>query len=243
MRKILACIWHLTLYSIIFSKQPAIDTLLFSITLTDDTTSIYGCLWNDQIQSSLAGPVMMAGNSLLFYSKNGYVLYNEKGKQLDSYSLISLNNSAKKKGEPTFFLAYPLDSTTLIVYKKSPEGSMGKEEIYLKKIYKKELKKVYEESQDIYNIVAKGHIFNLAANSITDEMGGRNLYKPQLVGYTAIEGGIKWWSIDRLYSFTSPLIVEENGVCNSFFPGLKSDQKCEIQTHRIEPLGVYQREG
>jgi hypothetical protein len=74
-------------------------------------------------------------------------------------------------------------------------------------------------------------------------MGSRNYLLPQLVGYTALEGGTRWWSIDRLYSFTSPLIVEDQGKCNSFFPGLKADQKCEVQSHQIEPLGVYQIQG
>ena len=66
---------------------------------------------------------------------------------------------------------------------------------------------------------------------------------PQLVGYTSLAGGIKWWTTDRFYSFSSPLIVEEGGKCISFFPGLKADQKCEVQKHLIEPLGVFSMDG
>ncbi|MBN1577799.1 MAG: hypothetical protein JW913_14660, partial [Chitinispirillaceae bacterium] len=224
------------------AARPAVDTLLFTITLNNDTTSIYGCRWNDKVRSTLAGPVLMAGKHLLFYSQNGYVLYNENGKLLDSHSLLRLNGASAKKGEAPLLLAYPLDSLTLIYY-RPVKGGTGQEEIYLKKIFKKNLKRVTTETYEIYGHITSGQLFNLAANSITDEMGSRNYLIPQLVGYTALQGGTRWWSIDRLYSFTSPLIVEDQGECNSFFPGLKSDQKCEVQSHQIEPLGVYQKQG
>ncbi|MBN1761194.1 MAG: hypothetical protein JW863_22890 [Chitinispirillaceae bacterium] len=222
----------------IMAAQPAVDTLLFTIALNDDTTSIYGCQWNDKVSSTLAGPVLMAGKHLLFYSQNGYVLYNESGKLLDSYSLHRKNKALQKKGELPLHLAYPLDSLTLILYRKSSDGTTP-DEIFLKKIFKKSIRKVSTSTYDIYKNLKDGQLFNLAANSITDEMGRRNFLFPLLVGYTALEGGTRWWSIDRLYSFTSPLIVEDHGICNSFFPGLKSDQKSEIPAHQIEPLGVY----
>ena len=222
----------------IMAAQPAVDTLLFTIALNDDSTSIYGCQWNDKVSSTLAGPVLMAGKHLLFYSQNGYVLYDESGKLLDSYSLHRKNKALRKKGELPLQLAYPLDSLTLILYRKSTDGATP-DEIFLKKIFKKQIKKVNTGTYDIYRNIKDGQLFNLAANSITDEMGRRNFLVPLLVGYTALEGGTRWWSIDQLYSFTSPLIVEDHGVCNSFFPGLKSDQKSEIPAHQIEPLGVY----
>ncbi|MBN1309377.1 MAG: hypothetical protein JXA18_15765 [Chitinispirillaceae bacterium] len=224
------------------AAQPAVDTLLFTITLNNDSTSIYGCRWNDKVRSTLAGPVLMAGKHLLFYSQNGYVLYNESGKLLDSYSLLRQNSASAKKGEAPLLLAYPLDSLTLIFYRQV-KGASGQEEIYLKKIFKKDFKRVTTTTYEIYGHITRGQLFNLAANSITDEMGSRNYLMPQLVGYTALQGGTRWWSIDRLYSFTSPLIVEDRGECTSFFPGLKSDQKCEMQSHQIEPLGVYRMQG
>ena len=226
----------------VMAAQPAVDTLLFTIKLNDDTTSIYGCMWNDKVRSTLAGPVLMAGKHLLFYSQNGYVLYNESGKLLDSYSLLRQNSASAKKGEAPLLLAYPLDSLTLIFYRQV-KGALGQEEIYLKRIFKKEMRRVNTDTYEIYGHITSGQLFNLAANSITDEMGSRSYLIPQLVGYTALQGGTRWWSIDRLYSFTSPLIVEDKGECTSFFPGLKSDQKCEVQSHQIEPLGVYQMQG
>ncbi len=220
-----------------FAAQPAVDTVLFTIKLNDDSTSIYGCIWNDKVRSTLSGPVLMAGKHLLFYSQNGYVLYNESGKLLDSYSVIRQNSESVRKGESPLLLAYPLDSLTLIFYRKA-KGT-GEDEIFLKRIFKKEMRLVDNDIYEIYGNITAGQLFNLAANSITDEMGSRNYLIPQLVGYTALQGGTRWWSVDRLYSFTSPLIVEDNGRCTSFFPGLKSDQKCEVPPHRIEPLGVY----
>ena len=230
------------LCSTLSAAQPAVDTLLFTITLNSDSTSLYGCQWNDNVTSTLAGPVLMAGKHLLFYSRNGYVLYGENGKLLDSHSLLRQNSASIAKGGEPLHLAYPLDSLTLIYYRPKKDGS-SPDEIYLKRIFKKELKRVNPATYEIYSNITRGQLFNLASNSITDEMGRRNFLMPLLVGYTALEGGTRWWSIDRLYSFTSPLIVEDHGVCNSFFPGLKPDQKSEIPAHQIEPLGVYRIQG
>ncbi|NLP02550.1 MAG: hypothetical protein GX089_08655, partial [Fibrobacter sp.] len=41
------------------------DLLLFSISLNDDTTSIYGCHWDDRIKTNLSGPVLMEKGTLL----------------------------------------------------------------------------------------------------------------------------------------------------------------------------------
>lgn len=231
------------LNSLLMGAQPAVDTLLFTIALNDDTISIYGCRWNDDVASTLAGPVLMAGKHLLFYSENGYVMYDEKGKLLDSHSLIRENNAARRKGEPETHLAYPLDSLSILYYRKSGDPNLPNE-IYQKKIFKKGLKKVTTAKYEIYGHITSGQLFNLAANSITDEMGNRRFLEPLLVGYTALEGGTRWWTTDRLYSFTSPLIVEHDGKLDSFFPGLKKDQvRGNIKAHQIEPLGVYQTQG
>jgi len=224
------------------AAQPAVDTLLFTIALNSDSTSIYGCQWNDKVRSTLAGPVLMAGKHLMFFSQHGYVLYNENGKLLDSYSLMKANASAARRKEAPMRLAYPLDSTTIIFYQEPTDGS-SPTDIYLKKIFSKTIKKVAATDYTIYKQITDGQLFNLAANSITDEMSRRNFLMPLLVGYTSLQGGTRWWSIDRLYSFTSPLVVEENGLCTSFFPGLKSDQKCEVPPHQIEALGVYRVQG
>lgn len=239
MKSLLVLCCLLLLAGLSWAALPVSDTLLFSVALNDDTTSIYGCQWNDQVRSTLAGPVIMAGKHLLLYSQNGYVLYNQAGKLLDSHSLIRLNSQSARKGETPLRLAYPLDSVTLLYFRESTDRSEPVE-IFTKNILKKGMKKLTSTASESYQKIVNSQLFNLAANSITDEMNRRDFLMPFLVGYTALEGGIRWWSIDPLYSFTSPLIVEDHGVCTSFFPGLKSDQKCEVQLHQIEPLGVYQ---
>jgi hypothetical protein len=46
-----------------------------------------------------------------------------------------------------------------------------------------------------------------------------------------------------MYSFSSPMIVEQDNKYISFFPGLKADQECDVKRHLIEPLGVFQNDG
>ncbi|HON11078.1 MAG TPA: hypothetical protein PLE24_09440 [Chitinispirillaceae bacterium] len=208
------------------------DLLLFSISLNDDTTSIYGCHWDDRIKTNLSGPVLMEKGTLLFYSQKGYVLYNQNGKLIDSHSLFKINKNNKNP----YFLAYPLDSITILYYRA---GNDGKPEVYEKRLFKSTLKKISSDKYTIYSEIDKSVLFNIACNSITDEMSTKSFLMPHLLGYTSLKGGLKWWSIDRLYSFTSPIIVEKDGKYSSFFPGLKADQAGGIKTHLIEPLGVF----
>lgn len=212
------------------------DSLLFDITLNDDSTSIYGCQWNDRVHSSLAGPVLMENGNLLFYSQKGYVLYRQDGKLIDSHTLFKMN---KGNNQP-YRLAYPLDSTTILYYREIRTDSV---EVFQKKLFKKDLKKVPDANYNIFSEINRNVLFNIASNSITDEMSSKAFLMPHLLGYTALEGGIKWWTTDFLYSFSSPIIVEQDEKYLSFFPGLKADQPCEIKRHLIEPLGVFQMDG
>ncbi len=213
------------------------DSLLFSIALNDDTSSIYGCNWNDKVYSSLAGPVLMENGTLLFYSQKGYVLYNQQGKLLDSHSLFQLN---KGKKEQSYKLAYPLDSNSILYYQEIVKDSPV---VYIKKLYKKDLKKISDDKSGLYSNIHKSVLFNIASNSITDEMSNKTFFMPHLLGFTALNGGIKWWTTDKLYSFTSPIIVEQDQKYLSFFPGLKADQPCDVKRHLIEPLGVFMNDG
>lgn len=212
------------------------DTLLFSISLNDDSTSIYGCRWDDGVKTNLSGPVLMEKGTLLFYSQRGYVLYNQAGKLIDSHSLFKMNKGRKN----TCCLAYPLDSADILYY---CERENDKPEIFKKKLFKNKLKKVSSDKFAIYSEINKSVLFNLASNSITDEMSMKSFLMPHLLGYTSLKDGLKWWSVDLLYSFTSPIIVEKDGKYHSFFPGLKADQACDVPTHLIEPLGVFQNDG
>ncbi|MDO5576858.1 MAG: hypothetical protein Q4F84_07240, partial [Fibrobacter sp.] len=125
----------------------------------------------------------------------------------------------------------------ILYYQKKDDGAL---DIFQKQLFKNGLKKVSGDEYLIYSEIDRKFLFNLASNGITDEMMGKSLLKPNLLGFTALKGGQNWWSVDRLYSFTSPIIVEKNGLCTSFFPGLKAGQNCPVEPHLIEPLGVFE---
>jgi hypothetical protein len=236
--KSLVCLSMITGIFISFvSAQDGDDSLLFRIKLSDDTNNVYGCRWDDRVRLNLAGPILMQKGSMLFYSQFGYLLYTQDGKLIDSHSVFKLN---KPKDAPCL-LAYPLDSTTILYYRQKP----GKEpEVFEKKLFKNRLMGLTEDDYQIFNEVGRSQLFNIASNSVVDEMGSKQFLLPQLLGYTSItDKGIKWWTIDKLYSFSSPIIAEQDGKYLSFFPGLKADQPCNIKRDLIEPLGVFTSDG
>ncbi|MDR2728108.1 MAG: hypothetical protein LBB56_03175, partial [Chitinispirillales bacterium] len=147
-----------------YSNQQFEDSLLFTIKLTDDSTSLYHTVWDDRISSSLAGPVIMAGGAFLFHSKNGYALYNEDGKLLEEHSLIKENMKAAAKKEAQTFFAYPFDSTTLIYY---TEGAAPLE-VYRKKLFKKGLEKVAPAEMEMFNEIRRFHPLNIYRSGITE---------------------------------------------------------------------------
>lgn len=213
------------------------DSLLFQIKLTDDTNTIYGCRWDDRVQLNLAGPVLMEKGSLLFYSKFGYLLFGKDGKLLDQHSLFKSN--VKEKDAPVV-LAFPLDSTTILYYKLVPNAPP---EIFQKRLFKDDLKKMPAEKFQFFSEIHRQQLFNIASNSVVDVMGTKSFLQQHLIGYTSLAGGLRWWTTDKMYSFSSPMIVVNDGIYTSFFPGMKADQPCPIKRHLIEPLGVFQSDG
>ncbi len=222
-------------FTISYSQEQN-DSLLFTIKLNDDTAGIYGCRWDDRVKLNLAGPVIMEKGSLLFFSQFGYALYSKDGKLLDTHILSKVN----KNNATPYVLAYPLDSTTILYYKQ-PIGASP--EVYQKKLFKGGLKKVSVEKSRLHGDIATSKLFNIANNCITDEISSKSFLLPQLIGYTSLSGGTKWWTTDKVYSFSSPMIVEQDGKYLSFFPGLKADQPCDVKRHLIEPLGVFLSDG
>lgn len=223
--------------------QHANDTLCFSIALNTDTNSLFCCRSSgDDMKMILSGPVIMENGSLLFYSGNGYALYSQTGTLIDSNSLFRENRKLSRDDPRRLKLAYPLDRSTILYYRKNPDRKEGLE-IFQKKLCKKGLKNI--EGADYANLydIETAKLFNLSDNGITDEMATKSFLMPNLVGYASLTGGEKWWSLDRFYSFTSPLIVENNARVLSFFPGLLHDQKTDVQKHLINPLGTYVMDG
>jgi hypothetical protein len=221
--------------------QHANDTLCFTIYLSLDQNSLFGCVPGDDMKMILAGPVIMEGKTLLFYSCNGYALYNQSGTLLDSASVFKENKRFPKDDPRRLRLAYPLDRSTLLYYRRSAANKENKEglEILQKKLYKKGYMGIDPAQHATLKDIETAQLFNLSNNCITDDMATKLFLQPNLVGYTSLSGGDRWWSLDRFYSFTSPLIVEKNGAFASFFTGLQHDQKTDVQKHLINPLGTY----
>jgi hypothetical protein len=224
--------------------QHANDTLCFTIYLSLDQNSLLGCVPGDDMKMILSGPVIMEGKTLLFYSSNGYALYSPSGALLDSASVFKENKRLAKDDPRRLRLAYPLDRSSLLYYRRSPASKDNKEglEILQKKLYKKGFTGIDPAQHATFKDIETAQLFNLSNNCITDDMATKLFLQPNLVGYTSLSGGERWWSLDRFYSFTSPLIVEKNGACESFFTGLLHDQKTDVQKHLINPLGTYSME-
>jgi len=222
------------------AQQPAAeDSLLFTITLSDDSTSLFYSNWSDKISKSLAGPIVMSGKTFLFHSENGYALYNMSGKLLEEHSLVKDNMKAKAAKKPQMFLAYPFDDETLIYYTDAESLT-----VYRKKIRKKGLDKIPASEMEMFRDIKTSEPLNIYRSGTTEDVGRKTSLRPHLAGFTGLHDGSKWWSIDLFFSFTAPMIMETDGEFTSFFPGLREGGgNCDIQTSLIEPLGVFSREG
>ena len=219
--------------------QHANDSLLFVIKLDEDTTGLFGCRWGEPVRNSLSGPVLMQGHTLLFYSRDGYVLYDQRGHVTDEHSLIRKNRSLARKGQPLVRLAYPVDNSTLVYYTE-PLAAGQQKQVFYKRIYSRALKSANGDAAFQSNEqVGSAQLFNLYHNSITDEMATKTTLTPHLVGYSSLADGMKWWALDKFYSFTSPLILEEKGAYRGFFPGFRGVEGMDVKRTLIEPLGVF----
>jgi hypothetical protein len=216
------------------TQLPFKDTLCFTIGLTGDSNSLFGCGKSEEMRAVLAGPVIMDNNSLLFYSCNGYALFSTGGSLIDSHSVFKDNKKLSSTDPQRLTLAYPLDAKTIIYYRRN-RRSGDSLEIYEKKIMKRGLLRISTSTYPNLTDIENSRLFNLAQNGFTDELASKAFLKSNLIGYSALTGGMNWWSLDRFYSFLSPLIVMRDKGFNSFYPGMLSDQKIEIQKHLINP--------
>jgi hypothetical protein len=214
------------------SGQPFVDSLRFTISLSPDTNNLFWCGRSDEMRSVLAGPVMMENSNLLFYSCNGYALYTPKGELIDTHSVFKENRKLPSGSPERLAIAFPLDGKTVIYYRKDRDSL----KIFEKKIGKRGLSRI---SSAQFRDIESSRLFNLAQNGFVDELAPKSFIKSNLVGYTSLESGKNWWSLDKFYSFLSPLIVMQDKGFLGFFPGMLSDQKIEIQKHLINPLGVF----
>ncbi len=243
MRKSGLVFFTVILMVILANAQLAGDTILFSIKLIDDSTreNLYSLRGSGKICRSLSGPVVVKDDNLLFYSEHGYVLYNQKGTVLHSHSLFKRNKDLPEDSPKRIRLAFPLDPVTILYYQNTPF------EKYPLTIFEKKLLKSRSRALNInlypyLKEAATKQVFNLAYNTITDDMVSRCHVAPQMVGFSSLTEGRKWWSLDKFYSFLSPVIQCENSSFRSFFPGIKlGNNKKKLQF--IEPLQVFQNRG
>ena len=219
--------------------QLAYDTLLFTIPLINDTTclSLFRCFGEGRIRKTLSGPVLMKDDKILFYSEDGYILYDHRGAVVDSHSVFDRNSGLPKGSPERLLFAFPSNNSAILFYQKVKKNAFPIT-IFEKKLYKKRLRLLKDKEYTYYLSIGNGHLFNLVHNSITDDMANTYFALPQLIGFTTLEDGDKWWSIDKFYSFSSPVINEMNGKFRSFFPGImESDIKDKQQL--VNPLQVF----
>jgi hypothetical protein len=217
------------------------DSVLFILQLTEDSTSLFACQKGGEIRRSLSGPVVMEGGNLLFYSKFGYVLYSQAGVVLDSHSVFEANRKLNPNDPQMTFLAYPLDRSTILYFQSTPSGKRPVT-IFQKTLFKERFKPIKDELYDQFKTITTAQLFNLAQNSITDEMAAKAYLMPQLAGFSA---GDRWWSADRFFSFSSPLIHEEKNRYASFFAGIKETDNAAVEVKRrmVEPIAIFFQDG
>ena len=242
----MACLRRLLIPMMIISPplfgQHVKDTLCFTITLNQDPASLFWCGIGEDLRRTLSGPVIMDGQTLLFYSCNGYALYRPTGGLVDSHSVIKENKKLSFNDPLRLKCAYPLDNKTILYYKRSAVCRESLE-VYQKTLYKKGLSRFAGNGFANLRDIESSQLFNLAGSGIIDEMAPKSYLMPGLVGYSSLTSGKKWWSLDRFYSFLSPLIVMQDQAFISFFPGIMPDQRTEVEKQLISPLGTYCRQG
>jgi hypothetical protein len=243
---VMACLRRLLISMMIVSPplfgQHVKDTLCFTIPLNQDPSSLFWCGKGEDLRKTLSGPVIMDGQTLLFYSCNGYALYRPTGGLVDSHSVIKENKKLSFNDPLRLKCAYPLDNKTILYYKRSAVCRESLE-VYQKTLYKKGLSRYPGNGFANFRDIESSQLFNLAGSGIIDEMAPKSYLMPGLVGYSSLTSGKKWWSLDRFYSFLSPLIVMQDQAFISFFPGIMPDQRTEVEKQLISPLGTYYRQG
>jgi hypothetical protein len=191
------------------------------------------------MRNIIAGPVFMDGPSLLFYSRNGYVLFGMTGGLLDSHSVFKDNRKLSATDPGRLTLAYPVDNKTLLYFQRNGDSVV----IFEKKICRRGLFPVIGNAYANIKDIEIARLFNLANNVVMDETAPKSFLMPNLVGYSTLTNGKKWWTLDKFYSFMSPIICMQDQAFCSFYPGLLSDQKTDVQKSIINPLGVFSIDG
>lgn len=239
MNKIVFSVFSIILCALPLYAQLAFDTLLFTIPLINDASkqSLFNIDKVERINDALSGPVIMQDNNLLFYSKYGYVLYNQKGRIVDSYSVFKSNKGMSENNPDRMICAFPINASTVLYYKDKSHGKHPTT-LYEKKLFKRGRAPLSETGYKFFKETKNKQVYNLAFNSITDDMLECFCAIPRLVGFTSMDDGDNWWSVDKYYSSSSPIVNVAGDKYKSIFPGMKFGKDLQsMQT--LKPLQIY----
>lgn len=238
--KTLNAVCYLVVFTVPVYAQLALDTLLFTIPLTNNTLqkTLFINRQVDTHRKALTGPVVMEDDNLLFYSENGYVLYDQGGSIVDSYSVFKRNRHMAKNSPELIRCAYPITPNTLLFYTNAPHEKYQLT-IFKKKLFRGTIKPLPLNSYEYYKDIGNRYYYNLVFNPVTDDMLERYCIIPRLVGFTSLNAGEKWWSVDKFYSFSSPVIHEEEEELRFLFPGI---QLRDDKMYTVDPLQMFSRD-
>ncbi len=221
---------------------PHRDTTLFVIQLTTDSTGLYYCDRDRSIRDMLSGPVLMGEGQLLFYSTRGYVLYDSTGAVIDSHNVALESGVRDDDGAGPVRVAGPIDTSSLLYYRSVTDEEYPNE-LFRKRIAKKRVRGVKDDEYPLLGRLVGGVLMNIARNTATDEMARRVYLAPRLVGFTSTAPEAhRWWSLDKFYSFSSPLIHERDSVFVSFFPGIGAGDR-SLRSMALDVIGTYRQNG
>ncbi|MBD3243653.1 MAG: hypothetical protein GF331_23890, partial [Chitinivibrionales bacterium] len=221
---------------------PHRDTTLFVIQLNTDSTSLYYCNRDRSIRDMLSGPVLMGSGRFLFYSTRGYVLYDSTGTVIDSHNVALQGGVRDEEGAGPVTVAGPIDTSSLLYY-RTVSGEEQPHELFRKRILKKLIREVKDDEYPLLSRLVGGVLMNIARNTATDEMARRVYLAPRLVGYSSpAPEADRWWSLDKFYSFSSPLIHERDSMLVSFFPGIGAGDRA-LRSMALDVIGTYVQNG
>jgi len=222
------------------------DRQLFQFPLSTDSNSLYYTNKNASVLKSLSGPVIMENNTLLFYCRHGYVLFDTEGKKLETYNLHEQNKRLDPSDPKRLVLAYPVSLNEVLVYHETADEKKPPV-VFSKRLFKRRLTKLRDNEANQYKRVKKALLYNMAHNVITDEMSPRIYLKPHLVGFVRTSDILaeQWWGIDRFYSFASPVLHVNSRGEYSFFRGIvpMGHEKRNIRQLSLDMLGTFLRQG
>lgn len=216
------------------------ESKLFTITLkkSEKPSTLLEYNRNSGLRSVVTGPIVLSQNKFLFFSDNGYLLYNKEGSIIDSHSVYKENSNLGENDSFHIKLAFPSDHNTLIYYQKNkdPQNPIT---LFFKKIGKGRLKELKDKTGDVYKGIETSELQNILFNTVTDDMASTFMSQRYLVGY---RDQTKMWTLDNYYSSTSPLIVSNNENFVGFYPGVRMGKSKKNQL-LVNPLQAFKKDG